>query len=90
MILKTRFVQQEPKCSVDFHRGITPPVPFEKIAGFQIAIDTETLHSLDEDGCNGRKWFLIPESVEALRQHTGYPYYSDQTFVCEHIIEIGD
>lgn len=87
MIIKTRFVQTEVHCS----KNAQGPVSYSQLAGFQIEIDTKTLHySKDLDGCTGRKWYLTRESVEALRQHTGYQHYSDFTFVCEHNIEIGD
>jgi len=66
-------------------QNLSDKVPPDKIAGFIVAIETESMRpSVD---CDGKSWLVDAEQATTARTQFGLVPSMDRLRVCEHMLE---
>lgn len=88
MIAKVKIAPMDKWCPEAIERTKRwPNTP--KVQGMEIEIETDSMladTSSPYPVCNGRFWAMKVESVKALNQTSGRPYFPLKQWICEHML----
>ena len=88
MIVKVRIAPVEQWCEPSRTYGIKRGAPE---VGLEVEIETKTMHNAEtrSEDCNGRFWYLTPESGRRIRALVGWPIQQGEIYtICEHMLEM--
>jgi hypothetical protein len=85
VITKVRIAPLERWCEAA-KQFLSPKVPRESIAGYVVAIETESM--LPSCDCNGKSWLVEREVALDSRRHFDINTTEERYRVCEHMLEL--
>jgi len=85
MIAKVKIAPFERWCGAA-KQFLSPKVPRESIAGYEISIETESM--LPSGDCDGRAWLVVKDQALHAREQFDIPTTEERYRVCEHMLEM--